>query len=138
MAEIKQVLVPDIGDYKDVSIIEVMVKAGDTIKAEDNLVTLETDKAAMEVPSPYAGVIKEMKVKVGDKVSQGSLILLLESSDAACAASKPAQQPASSRSAAAPAQAAPAAAPVAASSCEHQLLLRQPVTAPVAAACPLS
>ena len=83
MAEIKQVLVPDIGDYKDVSIIEVMVKVGDTIKAEDNLVTLETDKAAMEVPSPYTGVIKEIKVKVGDKVSQGSLILLLESSDAA-------------------------------------------------------
>lgn len=83
MAEIKQVLVPDIGDYKDVSIIEVMVKAGDTISAEDNLVTLETDKAAMEVPSPFAGVIKEMKVNVGDKVSQGSLILLLESSDTA-------------------------------------------------------
>jgi pyruvate dehydrogenase E2 component (dihydrolipoamide acetyltransferase) len=78
----KKVLVPDIGNYKDVSIIEVMVKTGDTIKAEDNLVTLETDKAAMEVPSPYAGVIKEMKVKVGDKVSQGSLILLLESSAA--------------------------------------------------------
>jgi pyruvate dehydrogenase E2 component (dihydrolipoamide acetyltransferase) len=85
VAEIKQVLVPDIGDYKDVSIIEVMVKAGDTIKAEDNLVTLETDKAAMDVPSPYAGVIKEMKVKVGDKVSQGSLILLLESNAAASA-----------------------------------------------------
>jgi pyruvate dehydrogenase E2 component (dihydrolipoamide acetyltransferase) len=92
VAEIKQVLVPDIGDYKDVSIIEVMVKAGDTIKAEDNLVTLETDKAAMDVPSPYAGMIKEMKVKVGDKVSQGSLILLLESNDAASApqAGKPA------------------------------------------------
>jgi pyruvate dehydrogenase E2 component (dihydrolipoamide acetyltransferase) len=85
VAEIKQVLVPDIGDYKDVSIIEVMVKAGDTIKAEDNLVTLETDKAAMDVPSPFAGVIKEMKVKIGDKVSQGSLILLLESSGAASA-----------------------------------------------------
>jgi pyruvate dehydrogenase E2 component (dihydrolipoamide acetyltransferase) len=83
VAEIKQVLVPDIGDYKDVSIIEVMVKVGDTIKAEDNLVTLETDKAAMDVPSPYAGVIKEMKVKLGDKVSQGSLILLLESDSAA-------------------------------------------------------
>ncbi|HSM98909.1 MAG TPA: biotin/lipoyl-containing protein, partial [Gallionella sp.] len=78
MAEIKQVLVPDIGDYKDVSIIEVMVKAGDTIAAEDNLVTLETDKAAMDVPSPYAGVVKELKVKAGDKVSQGSLILVME------------------------------------------------------------
>lgn len=79
---IKQVLVPDIGNYKDVSIIEVMVKAGDTVNAEDNLVTLETDKAAMEVPSPFAGVIKEMKVKVGDKVSQGSVILILECGDA--------------------------------------------------------
>ena len=81
MAEIKQVVVPDIGDYKDVDIIEVMVKAGDTIKAEDNLLTLETDKAAMDVPSPYGGVIKEVKVRVGDKVSQGSLILLIESSE---------------------------------------------------------
>ena len=122
MAEIKQVLVPDIGDYKDVSIIEVMVKAGDTIKAEDNLVTLETDKAAMEVPAPYSGVIKEMKVKVGDKVSQGSLILLLESSDAATApkAGKPAVPVAAapvSAPASAPAALAakPAAAPVPAS-----------------------
>ena len=82
MTGIKQVLVPDIGDYKDVSIIEVMVKVGDEINVEDNLVTLETDKAAMDVPSPYAGVIKEMQVKVGDKVSQGSVILLLESSAA--------------------------------------------------------
>ena len=96
MAEIKQVLVPDIGDYKDVDIIEVMVKAGDTIKAEDNLITLETDKAAMEVPSPYSGVIKEMKVKAGDKVSEGSLILLLESSETAKAtqADKAASAPA--------------------------------------------
>jgi pyruvate dehydrogenase E2 component (dihydrolipoamide acetyltransferase) len=95
VAEIIQVLVPDIGNYKDVSIIEVMVKVGDTIKAEDNLVTLETDKAAMDVPSPNDGVIKEMKVKVGDKVSQGSLILLLESSAAASAPqnSQPAVQP---------------------------------------------
>jgi pyruvate dehydrogenase E2 component (dihydrolipoamide acetyltransferase) len=113
VAEIKQVLVPDIGDYKDVSIIEVMVKAGDTIKAEDNLVTLETDKAAMEVPSPYAGVIKEIKVKVGDKVSQGSLILLLESSAAADV--PPAGEPAAAVATSAPAvAAAPAAAPVAA------------------------
>jgi len=121
VAEIKQVLVPDIGDYKDVSIIEVMVKVGDTIKAEDNLVTLETDKAAMEVPSPYAGVIKEMKVKVGDKVSQGSLILLLESSAATSApeAGKPVAAVAD-----APVIAAPAVPPVAAKA----------VAAPVAAA----
>jgi pyruvate dehydrogenase E2 component (dihydrolipoamide acetyltransferase) len=118
VAEIKQVMVPDIGDYKDVSVIEVMVKAGDTIKAEDNLVTLETDKAAMDVPSPYSGVIKEIKVKVGDKVSQGSLILLLESSDAGTApkmSDKPAAAAAPvSAPASAPAQVAakPAAAPV--------------------------
>lgn len=111
-AGIKQVLVPDIGDYKDVSIIEVMVKVGDTIKAEDNLVTLETDKAAMDVPSPYAGVIKEMKVKVGDKVSQGSLILLLESSDAVSApqTSKPVAATPSAPAAATPPTTQPAVA----------------------------
>jgi len=111
VAEIKQVLVPDIGDYKDVSIIEVMVKAGDIIKAEDNLVTLETDKAAMDVPSPFSGVIKEMKVKVGDKVSQGSLILLLESSEAASA---PQAGKGAVPVAAAPAISAPVAPPAAA------------------------
>jgi pyruvate dehydrogenase E2 component (dihydrolipoamide acetyltransferase) len=120
VAEIKQILVPDIGNYKDVDIIEVMVKVGDTIKAEDNLVTLETDKAAMDVPSPYAGVIKEMKVKVGDKVSQGSLILLLESSDAAGAkqSGKPvapvADAPVIAATAAPVVAAKPAVAPVAA------------------------
>ncbi len=128
MAEIKQVLVPDIGDYKDVGIIEVMVKVGDTIKAEDNLVTLETDKAAMDVPSPYAGVIKEMKVKVGDKVSQGSLILLLESSDAAGApqSSQPAVQPTPAPTA------APAAAPVAATPAAIPVVAQasQPAVAP--------
>jgi pyruvate dehydrogenase E2 component (dihydrolipoamide acetyltransferase) len=114
VAEIKQVLVPDIGDYKDVDIIEVMVKAGDTISAEDNLVTLETDKAAMDVPSPYAGVVKEMKVKVGDKVSQGSLILLVETGDAAAIPVKPADQPVPAAAVAAASQPAVAAKPVAA------------------------
>ena len=83
MAEIKQVVVPDIGDFKDVPIIEIFVKAGDTVTAEQSLVTLETDKAAMEVPSPFSGVIKEIKIAVGDKVSQGSLILTMESSSTA-------------------------------------------------------
>jgi len=114
-AGIKQVLVPDIGDYKDVSIIEVMVKAGDTIRAEDNLVTLETDKAAMEVPSPYAGVIKEMKVKVGDKVSQGSLIMTLECADVSALSAPGVSGDASPHSKPQAAPAAPAvAAPVAA------------------------
>lgn len=107
MSNIKQVFVPDIGNYKDVAVIEVAVKVGDTINAEDNLLTLETDKAAMEVPAPFAGVVKELKIKVGDKVSQGSLILLLESAEAGAVASAPA--------ASAPTSApAPAAAPVAA------------------------
>ncbi len=78
MAEIKQVLVPDIGDYKDVPVIEVLVKVGDTVKAEQSLLTLETDKATMDVPAPFDGVVKEVKVKVGDKISMGVVILLLE------------------------------------------------------------
>lgn len=108
MAEIKQVLVPDIGDYKDVSVIEVMVKVGDSIAAEDTLLTLETDKAAMDVPSPFAGVIKELKVKVGDKVSEGALILTLES--AAAGVAQAAAIPATAAVAVAPAPVAPAPA----------------------------
>lgn len=104
MSEIKQVLVPDIGDYKGVSVIEVMVKVGDTINIDDTLLTLETDKAAMDVPSPYSGVVKELHVEIGDKVSQGSLILMLESSNSA----------APSVQSTAPAAAAPVTAPVAA------------------------
>ena len=112
MATINQVLVPDIGDFKDVNVVEVLVKAGDTVKAEDSLITLETDKATMDVPSPSAGVVKEVKVKVGDKVSQGSVILLLESGDAASASqeNKPAAQPAPAPVSAAPVAASPAPA----------------------------
>src|SRR5262247_3645401 len=83
---VTEVKVPDIGDFKDVPVIELMVKAGDKVKPEDPLVTLESDKATMEVPAPAAGTVKEMKVKVGDKVSEGSVILLLESGAAAAAA----------------------------------------------------
>jgi pyruvate dehydrogenase E2 component (dihydrolipoamide acetyltransferase) len=108
----KNVAVPDIGDYKDVSIIEVMVKVGDTIAAEDTLLTLETDKAAMDVPSPFAGVVKELKIKLGDKVSQGSVILVLESSDAAAPTVVAAPVAAAIAAAApAPVVAAPVAAP---------------------------
>ncbi|MFQ5995198.1 MAG: dihydrolipoyllysine-residue acetyltransferase [Acidiferrobacterales bacterium] len=78
MASAKQVVVPDIGDFQDVDVIEVLVSVGDQINAEDPLVTLESDKATMDVPSPYAGVIKEVKLQVGDKVSQGSTVALLE------------------------------------------------------------
>ncbi|EAR22349.1 dihydrolipoyl dehydrogenase [Nitrococcus mobilis] len=76
MAEPTEVCIPDIGDFENVEIIEVLVKPDDRIQAEDSLITLESDKASMEVPSPIAGVVKEIKVKVGDKVSQGDLILL--------------------------------------------------------------
>src|SRR6266700_8107361 len=78
MAAVMEVKVPDIGDFKDVPVIEVMVKAGDRVKAEDSLVTLESDKATMDVPSPAGGVVKELKVKLGDKVSEGSILLTLE------------------------------------------------------------
>jgi pyruvate dehydrogenase E2 component (dihydrolipoamide acetyltransferase) len=108
----KEVLVPDIGDFKDVEVIEVLVKPGDAISAEQSLVTLESDKATMEIPSPAAGVVKELRVKVGDKVSQGSPVLVLEAAgaEAAPAVQAPAPAPAKA-SEPAPAQATPAAVP---------------------------
>ena len=81
MAGLVEVKVPDIGDYKDVEVVEVLVKPGDTVTKEQSLVSLESDKAAMEIPSPEAGVVKELVVKLGDKVSQGSVILKLESGE---------------------------------------------------------
>ena len=78
MATIKEVLVPDIGDFKDIPVIEVLVKAGDRVKEEDSLITLETDKATMEVPAPFDGVIKDLRVSVGDGVSEGTVILSIE------------------------------------------------------------
>jgi pyruvate dehydrogenase E2 component (dihydrolipoamide acetyltransferase) len=106
MANVIEVTVPDIGDYKNIPVIEVFVKAGDNIKAEDALATLESDKATMDVPSPAAGVVKSVAIKPGDKVSKGTLVLTLEASAAAPAASKPA--PAATP--AVPARAVPAAA----------------------------
>ena len=79
MSQIIEVKVPDIGNFSDVPVIEVLVKPGDVIKAEDALITLESDKATLDVPSPAAGTVKEIKVKIGDKVSEGSLVLLLDS-----------------------------------------------------------
>ena len=75
---IQEVLVPDIGSFKDVEIIEVLVSVGDTIAVEDSLITIESDKSSMEIPSPVAGVIKELKVKVGDRISEGSLMVVME------------------------------------------------------------
>jgi dihydrolipoamide dehydrogenase len=87
------VKVPDIGDFKEVEVIEVLVKPGDAVAKEQSLITLESDKATMEIPSPGAGVVKELRVKVGDKVSQGSPILVLDSSEKAPEAPKPPQAP---------------------------------------------
>ena len=75
MVEVK---VPDIGDFKEVEVIELLVKAGDTIKVDQSLITVESDKASMEIPSSHAGVVKELKVKLGDKIAEGTLVLLLE------------------------------------------------------------
>ena len=97
-----EVKVPDIGDFKDVAVIEVFVKSGDTIKVEQSLITVESDKASMEIPSSHAGVLKELKVKLGDKINIGDLLAILEGAEAA---SEPAAAPA------APAQAAPATFP---------------------------
>src|SRR6059058_1406873 len=75
-----EVKVPDIGDFKDVAVIELLVKPGDTVKVDQSLVTVESDKASMEIPSTHAGVVKELKIKVGDKVSEGSVLLTVEGS----------------------------------------------------------
>ena len=85
--------VPDIGDFAEVGVIEVLVKPGDAIRAEQSLITVESDKASMEIPSSHAGVVKELKVKLGDKVSEGSVVLALEVQGAGAAAPAPAAAP---------------------------------------------
>ena len=104
-----EVKVPDIGDFKDVAVIELLVKPGDTVKVDQSLVTVESDKASMEIPSSHAGVVKELKVAVGDTVNEGSLVLLLEAADTAAAVT-PAPTPAAPVAAPAP-EPAPAPAP---------------------------
>src|SRR6187549_1913537 len=90
-----EVKVPDIGDFKEVEVIELMVKPGDTIQVDQSLITVESDKASMEIPSSHAGVVKELKVKVGDKVAEGSLVLLIETTSAGAPAAAAAQVDAS-------------------------------------------
>ncbi|OOG37927.1 dihydrolipoyllysine-residue acetyltransferase [Polaromonas sp. A23] len=118
-----EVRVPDIGDFKDVSVIEVLVKPGDTIKAEQSLITVESDKASMEIPSSAAGVLKELKVKMGDVVNIGDLLAILEGSTAASASPAPAP-------AAAPAAASAAAPAPATSSAPTSQPVHNPTTAP--------
>jgi pyruvate dehydrogenase E2 component (dihydrolipoamide acetyltransferase) len=104
----KEIKVPDIGNFQGVEVIEVMVKAGDKVAKEQGLITLETDKAAMDVPAPYAGTVKSVAVKKGDKVSEGTLVLVM---DAEAEASKPAAAAAAPAKAPAPTKEAPKAAP---------------------------
>ena len=115
------VTVPDIGDFDEVAVIELLVKVGDSVKAEQSLITVESDKASMEIPCSHAGVVKEIKVKLGDKVKQGSVVVVLDVAEASAAAS-----PAPTAAPAAP-MSAPSAAPAAATA---------PVAAPVSAAVP--
>ena len=112
--------VPDIGDFDEVAVIELLVKPGDTIRAEQSLITVESDKASMEIPSSHAGVVKEVKVKLGDKVKQGSVVVVLEAAasatpSAAASTAAPSaatsEAPATAPSAAAPAPAAVSPAP---------------------------
>ena len=114
MSQLIEVKVPDIGDYSDVPVIEIHVKVGDTVAVEDSLVTLESDKATMDVPSSAAGVVKEIKVAMGDKISEGSVVVVVEAADSAAAPAPAAEAPAPSAAPAAQAP-APVAAPAAAS-----------------------
>ncbi|MCS0606882.1 dihydrolipoyllysine-residue acetyltransferase [Massilia solisilvae] len=126
---IVEVKVPDIGDFKDVEVIELMVKPGDTIKVDQSLITVESDKASMEIPSSHAGVVKELKVKVGDKINQGDVVLMVEAAEGAAAA--PAAE-------AAPAPAAPAAAAPAPAATPAPTAAPAPVAAAPAAAAPVA
>ncbi|MBS7781491.1 biotin/lipoyl-containing protein, partial [Acidovorax sp. CCYZU-2555] len=118
--------IPDIGDFDEVSVIEVLVQVGDTIKAEQSLLTVESDKASMEIPSSHAGVLKELRVALGDKVKQGSVIAVIEAAGAAAAAP----------AAAAPAAAAPAAASPASPASSAPAPAAQAAPAPAAQAAP--
>ena len=106
-----EVKVPDIGDYDDVPVIEVHVKPGEAVKAEQALLTLESDKATMDVPSPSAGTVKDVRIKVGDRVKQGTVVVMLDAAEGKAAAAKPAPSPPAPAPAAAPAAAPPPPAP---------------------------
>jgi pyruvate dehydrogenase E2 component (dihydrolipoamide acetyltransferase) len=123
MSKLIEIHVPDIGDYSDVPVIEVLVKVGDVIEKEQPVVTLESDKATMDVPSSHAGLVKEIKVKVGDLISEGALVLVVESSETTAASAPAASAPAP--------QAAPVIAPV-------PVTTPTPVAAPVAQATPIA
>lgn len=118
--------VPDIGDFDEVTVIELLVKPGDTVKAEQSLITVESDKASMEIPSSHAGVVKELRVKLSDKVKQGSVVLTLEVAGAEAAAPAPAAAAKPAAAPAAPTAASPAPAPVAAPAASGPVEVRVP------------
>ncbi len=135
MSQLIEIKVPDIGDYKDVPVIEVHIKPGDTIEKEQSLVTLESDKATMDVPSSHSGVVKEVKVKVGDSISEGSVVLLLEGSEApintAANTPAPTQAPAPVKTQAPAPTPAPAPIPVALTPIAAPVSTQAPAPAPV-------
>ena len=131
MSNLLEIKVPDIGDYHDVPIIEVHVKPGDSVAAEDPLITVESDKATLDIPAPAAGVVREIKVKVGDKVSQGTLVLTLEAGAEQAAAAAPAQ-------AAAVAVPVPAASPAVTKPAPPQPAAPRAAPAPAAALAPIA
>ena len=122
-----EVKVPDIGDFKEVEVIELLVKPGDTVAVDQSLLTVESDKASMEIPSSHAGVVKELKVKLGDKVAMGSPVLVLDAADAPAAAAAATPAPPAPAAAATPAPAAPAAAPAAPATASAQVAAAGPV-----------
>ena len=131
---VKEIFVPDIGDFKDVPIIEILVKVGDTVKAEESLITVESDKATMEIPTPSAGVIKEIKVKLGDVVNTGSLIAIMEHGDAvASAGGAPQSAPAAHPPAPTVSAAMPSTSAIAASAATVPVPMAIPVAAPAPA-----
>ncbi len=129
MSDLREARVPDIGNYHDVPVIELLVQPGDTVKKDQGLVTLESDKATMEVPAPFAGVVREIKVKLGDTLSEGAVVALIEAAEAAKASVAPAAVPAPA--APAPASAPPSAPPAAATSAAPR-----PAVAPAAPVMP--
>ena len=136
MADLKEARVPDIGGHDDVPIIEVLVKVGDTVAVDQGLVTLESDKATMEVPSPFAGVVKELKVKLGDNLSEGSLVAIIEATGGAAAeapapVSAPTPPPAQPIAAVATATASETGAKV------EPVVVMPPAPAPTPAAAPM-
>jgi dihydrolipoamide dehydrogenase len=131
MSKPVEVKVPDIGDFKNIPVIEVLVKPGDTVKAEDPLVTLESDKATMEIPAPQAGTVQEIRIKIGDRVSEGALVLVMTTDDAASApapaplpaAATPASAPASGATSHPPAASVPASAATSSADMQTEVLV---------------